>query len=128
MTRIVITALVALLVSGPAWAGSQEIGDCESLIKKKLKFPGSFKREYVISDTEGLRWDEKKIHWKIYNYIVISYYRIIIFYHISVEKNVIGTADRGLEGPLPRQPERDAGPPFRRAARQHLLRLDYALL
>ena len=50
MTRLtlIIPALVALLVSGPAWAGSSEIKDCESLIKSKLKFPGSYQREHVV--------------------------------------------------------------------------------
>ena len=48
MTRLIIPALVALLVSGPAWAGSKEIKDCEILIKAKLKFPGSYQREHVV--------------------------------------------------------------------------------
>ena len=50
MTRLIIPALVALLVSGPAWAGSSEIKDCEDEIRSKLKFPGSYKKEHVIKD------------------------------------------------------------------------------
>ena len=47
MTRLIIPALVALLVSGPVWAGSSEIKDCELLIKSELKFPGSYQLSAV---------------------------------------------------------------------------------
>jgi len=52
MKRIILAALVGLLVSGPAWAGSREIEDCETLIKMKLKFPGSYRREQVATASQ----------------------------------------------------------------------------
>lgn len=57
MVQFVTPLIVALIVSSvanTAWAGSREIGDCENGIKSRLKFPGSYKREYVVRDEETL--------------------------------------------------------------------------
>ena len=50
MKRIMLAALVGVMVGGPAWAGSSEIKDCEDGIRSELKFPGSYKKKYVIKD------------------------------------------------------------------------------
>ena len=57
MKRLILAMLLVGVVS-PAWAGSKEINDCERLTKSKLKFPGSYKREAVISDSIAYSIDE----------------------------------------------------------------------